>query len=245
MNCRDFQNLVAIGIYGRPTGEEQAELDRHRSACPECAALYEKHGPGIVLQEEAFKEALSAPLPDWDKSWAAISEKAFPQRRTRFPLLTLIPRWIPASAAILVVFVLGYLAGRRILLESITSGPGIATLSSENPSSPLAFAEYADNLKPVLISFLNRGDVPQPEELRTLEREIIRDMLSRTRVLESLAAESGDTSREGLLLDLELILMSLANLAPGDTESAVHLERMIREKDIALRLRELASRATI
>jgi hypothetical protein len=70
-------------------------------------------------------------------------------------------------------------------------------------------------------------------------------MLLRTRLLRSLAAESGDASRGDLLLDLEFILSSLANLTPGDTASAVHLERMIREKDIALRLRELASPATI
>ena len=245
MNCQNFQDLIVIGIHGRLTAAQRNELDRHRSTCDECAALFERHASEIDLQAKAVTGAASGPLPDWEKSWAVISDKALPRKRRPSRFFALVPRWIPATAGILLVFVLGYFAGRGILVESTTSGPAIAALSPSDLPSPFVFADYADNLKPVLASFINRGDVPPPEELRTLEREIIREMLTRTKTLKSLAAESGDTTRGDLLLDLEFILTSLANLAPGDTKSAVHLERMIREKVVALRLRELASRVTI
>jgi hypothetical protein len=245
MNCHDFQDLLVIGAHGRLTADQRAELERHRSACGECAALAGRLAPLLDLQEKALDGNASGPLPDWEKSWAVISEKAVPRRGPAPRLFALVPRWIPAAAAILLVFVLGYFAGRGLLVDSVTSGPAVAGLSPSGLPASLSFTDYADSLKPVLVSFINRGDVPPPEEIRSLEQEIVRDMLLRTRLLRSLAAESGDASRGDLLLDLEFILTSLANLTPGDTASAVHLERMIREKDIALRLRELASPATI
>lgn len=245
MNCLEFQNLIVIGIHGRLTAAQRDELDRHRAVCEECAALYERQAPLIGLREEAVKRHASVPLPDWERSWAAISEQALSRKRRPARLFASIPLWVPAAAAVLLVFVLGYIAGRGIFVDTTGPAPRTAALPPSGLPSPLTFAEYADNLKPVLANFINRSDIPVPEELRALERGIIRDMLAETRALKSLAAESGDPSRADLLLDLEFVLTSLANLTPGDTESAVHLERMIREKDVAPRLRELASHATI
>jgi hypothetical protein len=245
MTCTDFQNLIVVGIHGRLTAEERRQIDRHRSACGECAALYDRFADLIEQQAESLEEGTSAAAPEWDKSLAAIEEEAFPERRPFFRFLDRVPRWVPATAAILLVFVLGYFAGRSILVDSITSRSGIAALPSSEFKAPLIFASYADNLKPVLISFLNRGDVVPPEELRALELEIIRDMLSRTRILRDLASKTGDIALGDLLFDLEFILTSMANLAPGDRDSAALLERMIREKDVTFRLRELASPATI
>jgi len=245
MNCRDFQNLIVIAVHGRLTADERSELDRHLSACQECAARHERYAPLIDLQAKAEDGVADVALPDWEKSWAVISEKALPHGKPRSRFFTLVPRWVPVAAAVLLVFALGYFVGRGILVDRTTSSPGVASAVIADQPSPLLFANYADSLKPVLVNFLNRSDVRPPDELRALEREIIRDILSRTRLLRSLAAESEDAALGDLLIDLEFILTSMANLVPGDTESAVHLERMIREKDIAPRLRELASTATI
>jgi hypothetical protein len=245
MNCADFHNLVVIAIYGRLTAEEREEIDRHGSACAECAALYERFENLMNIQAEALEQAASVPTPDWDKSWAAIEEQAFPQKNRFLSFLRRIPRWVPVTAAILFVFAVGYFAGRGILVDNATSRPGMAVLPTAVPGSSLDLASYADSLKPVLISFLNRGDVVPPAELRALERGIIRDMLSQTRTLKNLIAETGDTELADLLDDLQFILTSMANLEPGDKASAAFLERMIREKNVRLRLRELASPATL
>jgi len=245
MNCTDFQNLVVVGIHGRLTEEERHAIDSHRSACSECAALYDRFADLLAGQAEALTGTAPVQGPDWDESWEAIAARALPERRPLFRFFDGIPRWLPATAAILLVFGLGYFAGRGILLDSVTSGRQTADLSIAPPGTPLSVAAYADNLKPVLINFLNRGDIVQPEALRALEHEIIRDMLSRTRLLKDLAAQTGDAALEDLLLDLEFILTSLANLSPGDEASAALLDRVIREKDVPLRLRELASPLTI
>lgn len=245
MNCQDFRDLIAIGLHGRLSAEQKSEIDRHLSACAECAGLYERFKDLLDIQAKALDEAASVPAPDWDASWAAIAERALPEKIPFLRFLVRVPRWVPAAAGILVVFVLGYVAGRGILVDSVVSRPGIAGLPPSDRGPSFLFADYADSLKPVLASFLNRGDVVPPAELRALEREIARDMLSRTRTLRELAEASGDAELADLLVDLEFVLTSLANLAPGDEASAALLERMIREKSVPLRLRELASPVTI
>jgi|GEM_PF-798241 len=245
MNCAEFRDLIVIGIHGRLSAAEKKELDRHRSACAGCAALYDRFENLMNLQAEALREAETVPAPDWDESWAMIAKQALPGISPASRFFGRIPRWIPATAAIFFVFAFGYFAGRSILVDSVASRPGIAVLPSSRSGSPALFVSYADSLKPVLISFLNRGEVVAPAELRALEHEIIRDMLSRTRTLKHLAAETGDAEVADLLVDLEFILTSMANLAPGDEGSAALLDRMIREKDVPLRLRDLASPATI
>jgi hypothetical protein len=245
MNCQEFRDLVVVGVHGRLSAEQKRELDRHRSACADCAALYERFEGLVDLQAEALDEAASVPPPDWNASWAAIAERSLPEKSPLLRFFDRVPRWIPATAGILVVFVIGYVAGRGILVDSDVSRPEIADLPSSDRGPSLLFASYADSLKPVLISFLNRGDVVPPAELRALEREVARDMISRTRILHELAAASGDAELADLLVDLQFILTSLANMEPGDKASAALLERMIREKDVPLRLRELASPFTI
>lgn len=245
MNCQDFHDLVVVGIHGRLSAEQKIEIDRHRSACAECAGLYERFEDLLDLQAKSLDEAATVPAPDWDASWAAIAERALPEKSPFLRFFDRVPRWVPATAGIVLVFVLGYVAGRGILVDSVTSRPGMAGLPPSDRSPSSLFADYADSLKPVLASFLNRGDVVPPAELRALEREIARDMLSRTRILRELAAASGDAELADLLVDLEFVLTNLANLAPGDKASAALLERMIREKDVPLRLRELASPVTI
>lgn len=246
MNCRDFKDLIVIGLHGRLTAEQRGELDRHLlSPCQECAALFEWFAPQMDLQEKAAEAASEFEIPDWTESWAMISEKVQPQRMPRSRLFSLVPNWVPAAAGVLFVFALGYFFFRGILADSTTSSPAVASAVSAARPSPLIFASFADQAKPVLISFLNRGDVRPSKELHALEHKIIGEMLSQARVLRGLAAENGDMFLGDLLLDLEFILANLDNLAPGDTESAVHLERMIREKEITIKLRELAARATI
>ena len=255
MNCREAETLVTAGVYGRLTPEERAELESHAGTCPACAELLEKWAGILELRSEVRED--DVPLPDWEKSWTKIAAGAIGERARRWSLFGRMalgwPGWArgaSVAAAVLLVFVLGYFAGRRILVDR--SGRAVRAAvspvaggSSLAESGEVRLVEYAENLRPLLVDFLNRGDVRPPDELLALRRRVVRDMLGETRVLKRLAAESGEAGLDDLLSDLEIILTSLANLSPDDEDSADHLGRMIREKDVSLRLRTLAAFATI
>jgi len=259
MNCREAKNLITAGVYGRLTPEERAELENHSADCRACARLYEKSSPLLGLRAGAGEEEV--PLPDWDKSWSRISAGAIDIRPPRAALFarpafgrTGWTRGAIAAAALLLVFAIGYFAGRRHLDDRSADAAAAVTADaaargSISPAFPFAasaqvlLAEYADSLGPVLVNFLNRGDVRPPDGLREIERRVVRNMLEQTRLLRSLSAESGgaDGRLGDLLQDLEFILTSMANLDPEDKESADHLGRIIREKEISPRLRDFAA----
>jgi len=235
MNCQRTKDLIVIGIYGRLTKSQQEELKAHLQVCPNCASRYEKSALLMNLR----KQDKDIPEPDLKRSWEVISSRIL--KRKQSSGVKNLRKWALAACSLLIVFILGYFAGKRIL------NPGPTSISAAvDIEADYSFSSYADNLNPVLVNFLNRNEVETPEALRILEQKLISDMLTRTRLLKSLASGSEDMVLMELLQDLEIILMSLKNMNPEDLDSARHLARMIQEKKISLRLQELSStRSTI
>jgi len=234
MNCHDAKNLIAVGVYGCLTPAQREELSEHVGACAACTRLYERSSP--LLDLPAGNE--DVPLPDPERSWKVIAERGV--RRRRFLSPVPFRRWAPIMAALLMVFTLGYLAGRKFL-----GGGGSPVLPSRAPAAGSSFSAYADHLRPVLINFLNQDGVETPENIRRLEREMIRDMLARTRMLKNLSAREPEPALQDLLQDLEFILTAMDNLRPDDRETARHLAGLIRDKQVPLRLQELIKSETI
>ena len=255
MDCREAENLITAGVYGRLTPEERTDLERHARTCPACSALLEEWAGIHELRARAGEE--DVPLPDWERSWARIAAATIgkrPRRRSAFELFAaggpVWARWAAVAASVALVFAVGYFAGRRLVPgragERFRAAAGTAAGALPPAGSVEGrLAEYADNLKPILIDFLNRGDVRPPDDLVELRRRVVRDMLGQTRLLMGLAEESGAAALKDLLSELEFVLTSLANMEPDDKDSADHLGRVIRERGVAARLRDLAAFSTI
>ncbi len=232
MNCQDAKNTMTVVVFGMLKPEEKAGLDEHLESCPSCARLFEK--------AKASRASMDVPddgsRPDWEKSWDVIAARAMPRRKTR--LFFGIPgQWIAAAAALLVVFILGYIAGHRFLQSP--AGPETSFLTASDDPSPLL--RYAESLETILIDFLNRGEAERPPQFSDLAQNIVRTMLAETRLLQALAASSGNPELGAFLEEMETVLLSLANLKPGDRDSAAALERTIRERRIRAKLRDLSS----
>lgn len=232
MNCQDAKDMITVGVFGELAPDEKALLESHLRDCPSCARIFE----GSKASRAMFEVPDRYPRPDWDRSWEIIAAGALGRTKT-WRLFGLPGRWAVAAASLLVVFALGYVVGRRI--HEPPMGPtGFALASAAEPSPLYRFAE---TLEPVLIDFLNRGKTERPREVADLERKIVRSMLTETRLLQALAASSRDPELAAFLEETETILLSLANLKPGDRESADELGREIRERRIRSKLRDLMS----
>ncbi|MBD3413086.1 MAG: hypothetical protein GF421_01475 [Candidatus Aminicenantes bacterium] len=226
MKCQETKNLITIGIYGQLTAGQKQELESHLKECPECSRLYEK---SALLMGFSLKER-EIPSPDLTKSWEVISEKVL--NRRRFPRILPVQKWVLVASSLLIVFILGYFAGKEVLKTQQKGSP----LES---ATPLSLASYADHLNPFLVNFINQDKKETPHRIQRLEKEIIRDILFQTRLLKELASHNGNTERLELLQDMEFILVSMSNLEAGDQKVALHLARMIQEKNISLKLKEL------
>ncbi|MFZ2052653.1 MAG: zf-HC2 domain-containing protein [Candidatus Aminicenantales bacterium] len=232
MNCEEAKDMMTVGVFGTLAREEKTFLDEHLRSCPYCARLFEK----AKASWASFEVPDDCPHPDWEKSWDVIAARVL-GRSKAWRLFGVPGRWAVAAASLLAVFALGYVAGRRFLKPP--TGPAAFPLASAAEPSPLL--GYAESLEPVLIDFLNRGESERPQEFADLEQKIIQSMLAETRLLQALAASSRNTELGAFLEEMETILLSLANLKPGDRDSADELGRTIRERRIRSKLRDFSS----
>lgn len=236
MNCQDYQDLIVIRVYGELTDEQERTLRTHIQQCQECSRMAQRFAQHSGLLSRPEPEE----LPDWDASWRAISKQSFPASRKAWGLLQRLPKPVWAAASVVLVFVLGFFAGKQFVFR----GPAAASaglVSLDQADSP--FARYADDLEPLLIGFLNRTDQnlqPEAEQLRRIENLVIQDMLLQTRLLKHLTDRHTNAEMLEFLEDLEVILLGMANLRSGDRESLDQLQKIIREKNLKLRLRSLS-----
>jgi len=228
MNCKQTEKAMIVAVFGTLKEEEKTVLKEHVSRCRKCAWRWEQTH-NLRKQTDRIPDS---PLPDPDRSWTVISDhiskrRPLPDRRRNW-------RWAPAVAVLILVFVAGFFFGRRLFLV-----PHAALTLSSLDLSEASFESYADFLQPVLVDFLNRNGVRNPESVRWLEQRIVSDLLDRTRLLKSLTPEDGSPALRELLQDLEFILTAMDNLEPGDKDTARHLVGLIRDKDVSLRLQRL------
>lgn len=239
MTCDEARTLVTIGAFGTLDDSDRQTLDEHLHGCPACARAAERTA-GV---RGALDVPEDLPLPNWERSWEVIASRSL-DRAPRFWMGPAFRGWAAAAAAI-VVFVLGLLAGRGLPLRSRPAPadqPADAGTVASSLDAPSPLQRYAESLEPVLVSFADRGAAAPSPEAAEARRRLLRSMIEDTRALRKLAAQAGDAELEELFGEMEPLLMSIANLRPGDRSSIELLNRVIRGHELRSRVRQLAGK---
>lgn len=194
----------------------------------------------------AARDYNEPPAPPRDEMWAVIREE-LPQgrgaddlagRRARHRLR----RWTPwvvglaAAATLAVGFGLG-----RMTREPAPANAPMAAAERSAPSTPvrLAAAEHMSDAEALLTLF--RSSAASTDD-RAATADWARDLLATTRLLlDSRVAE--DPEMAGLLGDLELVLVQIAN-SGGDGDDDL-IEEGIRQQELLAKLRTAAAPADI
>lgn len=233
MNCDEIKDLIIINIYGKLNASNQERLEKHLGECPNCARLYHQ----TEIYGGLFNEEEKIPLPFWDKSWQVIAKSVFREKRSFYSSFITSPRLALAGAAVCMIFVIGFFIGRYFLVPK--PGQHFSNFPrAQAETSPLQ--AYAENLELLLINFMNRGDKSIEQDFSKIEQKVIADMLVQTRVLKYLISQQEDQYLNDILEDFEFILVCIANLKPGDRDTANQLAQFIREKALKLKLQQLA-----
>lgn len=236
MNCEEIKNLITISVFGKLTDSEKAQLEEHLRECPKCAGMHEKSAQLSLLPEDEE----DIPLPDKKKSWQVIQTESLHKRKSWKGLFTYQKRAFAASV-IVVVFILGFLIGKRFFFPpQMTSRP--EALASQRYDTPIQ--RCIEEFEPILINFMNRTDAQKQEEMSDIEKLVIKDMLIQTKLLKHLVSQRDDPRLVQLLEDMEFILVSISNLRPQDQDSAAQLARLIRENELKFRVKTLLTSST-
>lgn len=229
MNCEECKNLITVSVFGKLTSQEKRQMEEHLRECPQCTRIYEKS----ECLSSLFEDKEEIPLPDKEKSWDIISSRAVPRKSGRtifFPY----KKWAFAASALVIVFLLGFLIGKQMFFPGAgeTAPESVAFQGYESP-----IQRYTEGLEPILINFVNRTDARKQQEMSDIEKLVVKEMLTQTKLLKHLVSRRDDPRLLQLLEDIEFILVGISNLSPQDQESAAQLARLIRENEIKFKLK--------
>lgn len=228
MNCEQFHELLVERIYGRVPADREAVLQDHARGCPSCATALGRS----LDARDVLDPGEDIPMPDFDRSWREIQARVAKKERRWSAWFARRRYAMAAAAAVVVIFAIGVFTGRSVFSpEPIPTATGFRGGAS--------IAAYTQSLEPLLLEFANYGARPGDDELAELTRNVTAEMLVQTRLLKRAAERSGDEQLYVLLDDIELVLISISNLGGQNGEIAGQLERVIREKSIVNRLKDL------
>jgi anti-sigma factor ChrR (cupin superfamily) len=237
MTCDEARTLITIQAFGTLDPADLVALDAHTGDCQACAQAA-AHSAAV---RAAVDTPAHIPEPDWERSWDEIAARSLDRvqplwRRPAF-------RGWAAAAAAVAVFAVGITVGRRLPParepgQVVENGEPEGAMTSLEASSPLR--EYSQRIERVLGSLDDQTASAGSAAPLDARRSLLRSMIEDTRALQSLAARAGDVELEAFLSEIEPLLVSLANLQPGDRGSAEWLNRVVRERGLRTRARELA-----
>jgi len=233
MSCKKHREQIILYLYGELTEADQHELEQHVQNCPACARDLEYTRSVFGVLDDAGQE--DVPEAGWERCWSRINtgiQSPTPAPSPK-PRGHLFPRWVPAAAAVLVIFALGIFLG-RFWPGSRTPTPTAASQQSLEFSPP-SLQEHFDNLKPILVEYANRAaDDPESTDIQ-VDRRFIQSLLVQNFMLMRMAAQNNPEAAD-ILEDIDLVLREIKNLEPGDPDTPRMIRALIEQRDILFKI---------
>lgn len=223
MKCKKYKEQIILYLYAELSKEESEELEKHIEQCPECAQELEYTKKVFGTLDEA--EIRDLPEARWEKCWGEISSEIKPKSRRQKYVFSL-PQWVPAAAAVLVIFTLGIIIGRNWQ-------PAQPAAVAEEPFSPtysrVHLQEHFDALKPLLLKYA--GYTAAEEMNLTSDQKIIQGLLIQNFQLMRMLTRD-DPGAVELLEDIELVLREITNMKSGDPLRLDMIKDLIDQREI-------------
>lgn len=235
---------LVLHYYGDAGGDAR-RFDRHLGDCDACRASLERLTRALSLVEASPADEPDAAFEA--RLWARLAP-ALESRTPWWRQAASVPasRWAAVgvvAASVLVAFTGGWwLRDPGVPPAPAVSGGPSAPAGESAPSreafrSRVLDAAASDHLERAAIAlseFVHAGGAADAE------RDRAADLVAVSRLLRQSAEQRGDVTLDGLLGDIEVVLMELAN-APADTsgEAIAALKARVESRDLLFRLRVL------
>jgi hypothetical protein len=217
-------------MYDELEKSEKSKFKNHLESCPVCQAEYKENLSLFQTLEGEEKREIS---PRWGYYWGNILNQVKPEKfkkRLAWPSL----KWGVTFAGFVFCLVLGFFIG-RIFLESPQIKRAKGATYREN-NSKIALGYYLEDMKPLMVDLANTNFSEKQKNGGPVEKELIKSMLIQTRLLRRRFSERDDPYVKSLLMDMELILMEIDNIVPGDKSSIKSIQELIKNKGIPIQI---------
>jgi hypothetical protein len=234
------EETLVLAHYRDLPPPEQSAADAHLAACEPCREAERR-----LVQTLGLVDAAPAPEPPpgFERVMWARVQAALPDRQPAGWRAWLAPRWAVAAGAVVLVaaaFVAGRWSGAPVPTPATESAEVIPAGDVRERVLLVAAGDHFDRTQMVLAELVNAD--PAQVGILDAERARAADLVSTNRVIRQSAAAAGDDVMEGLLEDLERVLLEVANGGGDDTAAELEtLKTRIESRGILFRLRVVTS----
>jgi len=253
MTHDDIRILFAGALYDELTADEKKEFDGHIAACPTCAAEFKQLQETLDIMDRRKRDE-----PDeayWSGYWQQLSTKLGEPVKPRakvfklFPESIRVPAWAYGVAAMLLVFFGVYLGRNYFTPHDIVStpAPGTQPLTAAAPDTlndqALAYLERSRNL---LIGLVNQDPDSRSSVALVRQQQVSRQLIDQAGFLKVALNKPDQQLMRQLILDLEIILLQLANVEVKPGVPAIELvKKGVGQKSILLKINLEEMRASV
>lgn len=231
MACKKYKykEKIVLQLYGELGEKDAKDLMAHIEECAECAGEFAYTKKVFQLLDETKSDDI--PEADWEKCWNTIDVGIQSKDRKKKSFLW-YPRWAYASAALLIVFAVGFFLGRSVFFQP-RKGSQVLLEGSQSAMDP-SIQEHFENLKPVLVEYANYTASPDNGKI-TIDKKIIRSLIIQNILLKRMIAEE-DPSLKEILEDVDLVLREIANQEGDDADELTMIKELIQKRGILYEL---------
>jgi hypothetical protein len=245
-DCRTSKERMLEALYGELDAAEKERLDDHLRSCPDCASEYSALAETLRLMDRRERPD---PGPDfwegyWDRLskrmlWEAIEEGRSPSPATRLiGAFRRLPRWSLQAAGAAALIIIGILVGGRLIPPPKATRVETAAVSA--PSAAVVQAEsFVERSKVLLLGLANYDPATEDSYALDLGRQktMSRDLAAEAPAIRNALNERGQKQLRGLVADLEVIMMQIANLESGqDLEGVELIKQGVDRRGIFLKI---------
>ncbi|UCE41318.1 MAG: zf-HC2 domain-containing protein [Candidatus Aminicenantes bacterium] len=231
MACRKYKykEKIVLHLYGELGENDAKDLKAHIEECSECSEEFAYTKKVFQVLDETKTEDI--PDANWEKCWNTIDVGIQGKERKKKSIL-LFPRWAYASAALLIVFTVGFFFGRLAFFQPGKSNP-LQLEGSQSAMYP-SIQEHFESLKPVLVEYANYTASPDDGKI-TIDKKIVQSLIIQNILLKRMIADE-DPSLKEILEDVDLVLREIANQEGDDADALAMIKELIHKRGILYEL---------
>jgi hypothetical protein len=255
INCRTSKDRMIEALYGELVAAEKERFDNHLRSCTECASEYSAMGATLRLMD---KRERPDPGPEfWDGYWDRLSRRMLWEATDegRRPSLVAhlirafsrLPRWSYQTAGAAALLLVGILIGSRLInppgggarVETVTVSAPQSTRGAAESAAVVQAENYIERSKILLLGLVNYDAATEDAYAFDLGRKktMSRELAAEAPVIRGALNERGQKRLRGLVSDLEVLMMQIANLGSGqDVEGVELIKQGVDRRGIFLKI---------
>jgi hypothetical protein len=233
---------LVLHYYGEMPGSLEQAATVHLASCPACRGDYTR----LQRVLGAIDETTVTPdvPPSFERGvWARLEPNLRKQRRGWTFRLLLSPAPLALAAAVVLLVIGAFLAGREFPASAPPAGPA-STNGADAIRERILLVDVGDHLdrsQMVLVELVSGAETGEVD--MSAERARAEQLVADNRLYRQAAEQAGDTAISDLLDEIERVLTELAT-SPDQVSAAdlANVRRRVESRDLLFKVRVVASK---